>query len=1478
MNYSKYIGLPYKDLGRKEDGIDCWGLVRLFYKNELQIDLPSYDTLYTSGSSPEVPELLAKYKESWIHSTTGVPGDVCIFNIYGEPSHVGIYVGDNKFLHAREGKDSVIDSLDSPQWSKRFQGFYKYCNDTIQVPVVGAPHPLLASTVSDWTAAGTTVQDLANYIKQKYNISARLASRTIISIDGIPVPKDKWDTTVLLEGQKVTYKTLAEGGNTKRLLLTLAVVVVSGMLGQWAVGAQGVQAMAAGTASFGTYATYLGTVMAANAVGLALVNAIAPIRVPGDPGTSKALNLFSGSSNQVNRFGSIPVVLGKVRITGVHGATPYVDTLPDTTLLNMLIVWGFGPLSVEDIRVGINAIENYYDKEFAQNIPQPETLNGYQVEDTTKFDKIYNTDIEQVINQVQLVNNTTDGNPWQNMVLSNPATELAITFACPEGMRQIVTKGDGAGNINTAQAAVEIQLRKYDSEPGDSEDWQPTNNYFLGAYNGSGTLYGNDFTKVFTDVSINLNGNNIKLTKQYAICLLPGGGIVCLEGAASDNGLNDPSAELQTAYSTGNYGYLLGTDKIYSAKPIIPPAYIKLYGFAMYNGAYVEGSRSNIPDKYDVNGLVLTLYSLIDNSIQYGTKITVTAGTITNKESTIQPEPGTEVEIFNSLAMVTGNNEHTTSGNWCDFLNTYGVWNPLSDVMFSSSVDSVHFPYTGYYLIEGSADNYGTMFINNKQVLEIPNDGYASTVSNLVYLDEGYYSVRLSATNTGGPRGIACRVTYQVDGGLNNTPNSSTVLVFGAPGFYNKRKDAFNFVYRLKDLPRNRYEIRVRRTNSDTAEIVEGDTNAHNYFRVDLFSLTGYDLEKDPDGIPRTPIKVLPNNTKLAKTAIRIQSTNKANGNLDGINAVVQTIYKTWDVNTNTWLPKRATSNPASLFLYVLTHPANAYRILESELPSKVNLSAIQEWYTFCENHNPPLEFNSVITNTQSILDILKDICAAGLASPNYVDGKWTIIVDKPRAYPTQYFTPHNSWGFESTKILPRLPHAFRVSFNNRDKAYQADETIIYNYGYNVDNATIFEELNLPGVTNKPQAEFLARWHFAQIKLRPERYTLQTDFEYLVCNRGDLVRVTHDVPMWGSGSGRIKSVGVSSLNLTEPVLLESNKVYQIRVRLNDGSSLVYTLSNVEATDYYDYIETTTQISAAVLADNLFMLGEIGKETQELIVINIESSSNTSATLTLMDYSPEIYSADLSELLVFNANISGRSTQIIKQSITKSPNIISIISDSAISEEISNGIFQNTTIVSYSNETGLTDEARKVQLQVVLGNSEFEDTSPASTYITDKEVGSFTLHGLKTLTIYKFRARYMNSTGSIVGPWSETVYATVLGKTSNNYTVPTLILDLDRTYITAVPTNTLNKPSNFKTYEYRLYKDTGTEDFWELDTVSNNILVIQSLDVARFNLLDVSMPRISEAGITYRVACRSVDNTNNYSTESALGTIVIKTIQ
>lgn len=1501
MNYTKYIGLPYKDNGRDETGLDCWGLVRLFYKNELNIDLPSYDNLYIGGSDPAIANAINTHKDGWDEVDVGSTNDVCLFNIFGEPVHVGIYLGNNKFLHVREGKDSVVESLDNSQWSKRFIGFFKYNSNAISI--VGSPHPLKTAVVHEQITIGATLRELNNYLKTKYQISDRLLKKLVILVDGKQIPESEWDDRKLKTGETVTYKTIPEG-NGGRMLLMAAVMVVAVWTGQ-VYGADFAAAIGAPQA--------VGTALLTTAVsmaGMALANAIAPVRMPKDPGSSLGLNLFSGSSNQINRFGAIPVVLGRMRVTGVHGATPYVDTLTDTTLLNMLIVWGFGPLSVEDMRVGANAITSYYNNEFAQNIPAPVTLEGSELDSQVaidQFNQLYGGDVEQAaISPVELTNNEQDGAPWRYAVLANQCSELAVAFSFPTGMRQLVVSGDKAGYINPAEASVELQIRRYINSTGptptDGEPWEDTVPYSLVNYSSAtsaGDIYG--YSHTFGSLKINLPSAGItQLYKKYILCLIPGGSIQLLEGCASDT-RGDPSTELLNILKKGTYANLIGTDNAkYTYEPTVPAAYKPIYTFEVLNGDLqiinpaADPDNPSVTDYYIPNlldyahvGLQIVITRARQEGVTYATTIDIKTGRIYNT-LTSAPAIGQAVEIFSTLELRDSNNVGVDNRSWWPLLRNYGIWDINKSLVFTASKD-VTFPQSGYYYVVAAADDEGGVYIDNRPAVLVSSPGYSSEVGNLVYIERGTYPVRVTGKNSGGgAAGIACRITYQADGGLNNIVTPSTILVFGSPGFYYKRKDAFNFIYRIKNLPRGKYEIRVRRTNDDSAEPA---TDLRNYNKVQLFSVTGYDYV-DSSTTPPTPIRPITelpgtgaNKAYLARTAIRIQSTNKANGNVDGINAIVQTKCKVWDTSSHTWVSAQTTSNPAALFRYVLTHPANAYRVEESEVDSKIDLAAIQAWSEYCDTANlatgrPVLEYNSILSNTQSVLDTLRDICSAGLASPNYVDGKWTVVVDKPRDYVVQYFTPHNSWGFEATKILPRLPHAFRVTFANRDKAYQTDEILIYNYGYTKDTAKIFEELSLPGVTNLAQAKFMARWHLAQLKLRPERYTINADFEYLICNRGDLVRVTHDVPMWGTGSGRISSINGTTLILTEPAYLVAGVSYQIRIRINDGSSLVYNISSISQSGYTDTISIQGSISNLVESDNLFMLGEVNKETQQLIVLSIEPSTNTSARITLMDYSPSIYTADLSDtgaLPHFDANISGRSTQVVLQTITKAPTIQGVLSADGISEEISTGTYQNTSIISFANAPDLTNEAKRIQVQVVIGTSEFDISSPS--YFVDKDVGSLVISGLQTMTMYKFRARYCNATGSIVGPWSDIFVATVVGKTQNNYTVPSITMDLDTTFIVAKLPATLVKPSDFDSYEYRLYKDTGTEDFWDIvpDT-TNNIKVINSSGDARFNLLDVPLPRISTDGITYRVACRAKDRAGNYSADSALGTIVIKTIQ
>lgn len=255
----------------------------------------------------------------------------------------------------------------------------------------------------------------------------------------------------------------------------------------------------------------------------------------------------------------------------------------------------------------------------------------------------------------------------------------------------------------------------------------------------------------------------------------------------------------------------------------------------------------------------------------------------------------------------------------------------------------------------------------------------------------------------------------------------------------------------------------------------------------------------------------------LAMSKIFVQASDSLSGQLRDLNAVVTSILPDWDSGSSTWVTQE-TQNPASCYRAVLQGTANARPLADGRL----DLPSIQHWHEFCAAKG--FKYNKVIDYKTNVADIIKEICAAGRAVPSLIDGKWGVVVDEARTTPIQHFTPRNSWGFQSTKNIVERPHGLIVRFPNEDKGYVQDQRVVYDDGYSASNATEFESLELPGVTNSDQVYRLARYHMACAQLRPEIYQFCADIEHIVCTKGDLIRVTHDVPLWGSGYARIKHI------------------------------------------------------------------------------------------------------------------------------------------------------------------------------------------------------------------------------------------------------------------------------------------------------------------------------------------------------------------
>lgn len=124
-----YIGLPYLDKGRSRDGLDCWGLVWLVYRDHLGIDLPSYDDEYiNSAEQKEIAAIVAREAASalWTRVTEPRALDIIWFRRGRLDAHAALWLKPGLMLHMREEDASKAERFDVPEWQSRVTGIYRW--------------------------------------------------------------------------------------------------------------------------------------------------------------------------------------------------------------------------------------------------------------------------------------------------------------------------------------------------------------------------------------------------------------------------------------------------------------------------------------------------------------------------------------------------------------------------------------------------------------------------------------------------------------------------------------------------------------------------------------------------------------------------------------------------------------------------------------------------------------------------------------------------------------------------------------------------------------------------------------------------------------------------------------------------------------------------------------------------------------------------------------------------------------------------------------------------------------------------------------------------------------------------------------------------------------------------------------------------------------------------------------------------------
>ncbi|HXF88293.1 MAG TPA: hypothetical protein VNK48_08075 [Xanthobacteraceae bacterium] len=380
----------------------------------------------------------------------------------------------------------------------------------------------------------------------------------------------------------------------------------------------------------------------------------------------------------------------------------------------------------------------------------------------------------------------------------------------------------------------------------------------------------------------------------------------------------------------------------------------------------------------------------------------------------------------------------------------------------------------------------------------------------------------------------------------------------------------------------------------------------------------------------------VPDPTRFAVIAVKV--TDRA---LERFSVLAGGYVNDWDGTG--WNERKVTANPAAHLRDVL-----AGNLGGTPLPPElIDDDSLLAWRAHCIERG--YEVNAVVEG-KTYLDVANLICGAGYARLLHSE-RWGVTIDRDRSAepPVQIFTPRNMRDFAWTRAFARPLGGIRAAFRNRAKDYEPDEIIVFADPQNAD-ANNLEQINYDGLTDAAAVETRARFDLEQGRRRLTFYRGTVGIESIVCRRGDLVGVQHDVLATQAGFARIKEIviangAVAGLRLdgtiplahaegifAQPHLFAVKHIFLLGartgllIRLAEGHGvMVKELAAAPETDSSEIAFATPFAPPDGLEpDCLVASGRLSQEYHRMIVFGIEPNADLTAQITFVDEAPELF--------------------------------------------------------------------------------------------------------------------------------------------------------------------------------------------------------------------------------------------------------------
>ena len=239
---------------------------------------------------------------------------------------------------------------------------------------------------------------------------------------------------------------------------------------------------------------------------------------------------------------------------------------------------------------------------------------------------------------------------------------------------------------------------------------------------------------------------------------------------------------------------------------------------------------------------------------------------------------------------------------------------------------------------------------------------------------------------------------------------------------------------------------------------------------------------------------------------------------------------------------------------------------------------------------------------------------------------------------------------FQWTKAFAKVPDGFRVNFRDQTRDYEAHQISVFRSGVSDDSGRV-EQITIEGLVGEEDVVRRAHYDHMQAELRNTFYTGEVSAEVILCRRGDLVAVQHDVMSEFAGSARISAVeldvggDVDAITLDAPVpapfypylddiddldlesdLSRAGNRPGVAIRRSTGVTLHPVSDSVgNRIEFSPPISASGLFDGGDLLDSLVSVGSLGSEYRRLIVFSVTPRPNFEATITMVDEAPELWS-------------------------------------------------------------------------------------------------------------------------------------------------------------------------------------------------------------------------------------------------------------